>query len=207
MTILNRHAYAVLLHTRRSVARIGPTVLAFAMLQASHTGAQRISVLLGLAWLVLLVVPAGAAEMTNDPGSFLGIRWGDALAGRSDVQQTYSSKDVADYQCKNGPPLLGTIPVESVTFTAWQDRFARVTIRYRGNDAHQQVMAYLEEQYGALDKTPGQMVRGLNQQFNWRGPETEINVTFQAQSGRGFIFIESRVLSPRFNDALTDSGE
>jgi hypothetical protein len=145
--------------------------------------------------------------MTNDPGSFLGIRWGDSLAGRSEVQQTYSGKDVADYQLKNGPAVLGTIPVGSVTFTTWQDHFARVTIRYRGDDTHQQVMAYLQDRYGALDRTPGQMVRGLNQQFNWRGPETEINVTFEAQSGRGFVFIESRVLSPRFNDALTDSGQ
>ena len=80
-------------------------------------------------------------------------------------------------------------------------------IRYRGDDTHQQVLTYLQEQFGALDKAPGQMIRGLNQQFNWRGPHTEINVTFEAQSGRGFVFIESRVLSPRFNDALTDSGQ
>lgn len=151
--------------------------------------------------------PAAASDMTNDPGSFLGIRWGDSLAGRPDLQQTYSGKDVAEYQFTNGPAKLGTIPVGGITLTTWQDRFARGTIRYRGDDTHQQVMTYLQEQYGALDRTPGQMIRGLNQQFNWRGPQTEINVTYEAQSGRGFVFIESRVLSPRFNDALTDSGQ
>jgi hypothetical protein len=165
-------------------------------------------VLCGIAGLILLTLqPASAAEMTNDPRGFLGIRWGGSLAGRSDMQQTYSGKDLADYQLKNGTAMLGTIPVGGITLTTWQDQFARVTIRYRGDDIHQQVMAYLQDQYGTLDKTPGQMVRGLNQQFNWRGPETEVNVTFEAQSGRGFVFIESRVLSPRFNDALTDSGE
>jgi hypothetical protein len=145
--------------------------------------------------------------MINDPGGFLGIRWGVPLAGRSDLQQTYSGKDVGDYQLKNGPAMLGTIPVGGVTLTTWQDQFARVTIRYRGDDTHQQVMTHLQRQYGDLDRTSGQMVRGLNQQYNWRGPETEINVTFEAQNGRGFVFIESRVLSPRFNDALTDSSE
>lgn len=165
-------------------------------------------VLYGIAGLVLFVLqPASAVEMTNDPGGFLGIRWGVPLDGRSDLQQTYSGKDVGDYQLKNGPAMLGTIPVGGVTLTTWQDRFARVTIRYRGDDTHQQVMTHLQSQYGDLDRTSGQMVRGLNQQYNWRGPETEINVTFEAQSGRGFVFIESRVLSPRFNDALTDSSE
>lgn len=178
------------------------------MPQSPHTRVRKAAALSGLAGLILLALqPAAASDMTNDPGGFLGIRWGNSLAGRSDLQQTYSGKDVADYQLKDGPAVLGTIPVGSVTFTAWQDQFARVTIRYRGDDAHQQVMTYLQEQYGALDRTPGQMVRGLNQQFNWRGQETEINVTFEAQSGRGFVFIESRVLSPRFNDALTDSGQ
>jgi hypothetical protein len=178
------------------------------MPQAPHTRVRRNLALGGLAGLILLTLqPAAASEMTNDPRGFLGIRWGGSMAGRSDLQQTYSGKDLADYQFKNGPAMLGTIPVGGITLTTWQDQFARVTIRYRGDDTHQQVMAYLQDQYGALDKTPGQMVRGLNQQFNWRGPETEVNVTFEAQSGRGFVFIESRVLSPRFNDALTDSGE
>ena len=178
------------------------------MPQAPHTRVRRNLALCGLAGLTLLTLQsATASDMTNDPGGFLGIRWGSSVAGRSDLQQTYSGKDVADYQLTNGPAKLGAIPVGGLTLTTWQDRFARVTIRYRGDDTHQQVMTYLQEQYGALDKAPGQTVRGLNQQFNWRGSETEINVTFEAQSGRGFVFIESRVLSPRFNDALTDSGQ
>lgn len=178
------------------------------MPQAPRTWVRGTVALCGLAGFILLAgQPAAASEMINDPGSFLGIRWGDSLASRSDLQQTYSGKDVADYQLTNGPAKLGAIPVGSITLTTWQDQFARATIRYRGDDTHKQVMAYLQEQYGALDRTPGQMIRGLNQQFNWRGPQTEINVTYEAQSGRGFVFIESRVLSPRFNDALTDSAE
>jgi hypothetical protein len=51
------------------------------------------------------------------------------------------------------------------------------------------------------------MMRGLNQQYNWRGGETEINLTYEANLDRGFIFIESRSLSPRFHDQITDSAE
>ena len=51
------------------------------------------------------------------------------------------------------------------------------------------------------------MTRGLNQQYNWRGTETEINLTYQAGTERGYIFIDSRTLAPRFNDDITDSAE
>ena len=51
------------------------------------------------------------------------------------------------------------------------------------------------------------MARGLNQQYNWRGSDTEINLTYQAGTERGYIFIDSRTLAPRFNDYITDSAE
>jgi hypothetical protein len=90
--------------------------------------------------------------------------------------------------------------------SAVDDQFARVTIRYRGEATHKHVLNYLERTYGEVDRIPGQMTRGLNQQYNWRGPESEINLTYEGNSERGYIFIESRTLAPRFNDGLTDSG-
>jgi hypothetical protein len=51
------------------------------------------------------------------------------------------------------------------------------------------------------------MMRGLNQQYTWRGTDTEINLTYHANTERGYIFIDSRTLAPRFNDRITDSAE
>ena len=67
--------------------------------------------------------------------------------------------------------------------------------------------AYLEQQFGSLERVPGQMMRGLNQQYTWRGTDTEITMTYHANTGRGFVFIDSRTLAPRFNDHITDSAE
>ena len=92
-------------------------------------------------------------------------------------------------------------------FSSITGQFARVSVRYQGEGVHKQILAYLERRYGPLDKTPGQMVRGLNQQYNWRGIETEINLTYEGQSERGFVFFDSRTLAPRFNDGITDSSE
>jgi len=80
-------------------------------------------------------------------------------------------------------------------------------IRYQGDHVHRQVLRFLESRFGRLERVPGQMARGLTQQYNWRGTDTEINLTYQAGTERGYIFIDSRTLAPRFNDYITDSAE
>lgn len=95
----------------------------------------------------------------------------------------------------------------SILYLSVDDQFARVTIRYQGERVHKQVLNFLETQFGPLERIPGQMARGLTQQYNWRGSETEINLTYQAGTERGYIFFDSRTLAPRFNDYITDSAE
>lgn len=150
---------------------------------------------------------ARAVELMDDPKGFLGIPWGASLATVDSLTAVNQTDRLMEYEPKEKPPRLDTIAVRDITFVSLEGQFARVSIRYRGADVHKQVMAYLERRFGALDKTPGQMVRGLNQQYNWRGVETEINVTYEGQSERGFVFFDSRTLAPRFSDGLTDSLE
>ena len=78
---------------------------------------------------------------------------------------------------------------------------------HSGAHTHAKVLQFLERTYGAIQRLPGQMMRGLNQQYTWRGPETEISLTYQANRDRGFIFIESRNLAPRFQDRIADTAE
>lgn len=167
--------------------------------------------------LALLAIPlvetvlsaqlACAVPMVNDPKGFHDIAWGVALAGRQDLEVTRSSPHITEYRLKTEPPAFAGAAVTSVALVAVDDQFARVTIRYQGEQVHKQVLAYLEKEFGPIERIPGQMTRGLNQQYNWRGPETEINLTYQASTERGFVFIDSRTLAPRFNDQVTDSAE
>jgi hypothetical protein len=153
---------------------------------------------------------AVAATMTNDPRGFHGITWGSPLSEAefsvSHLGTRISGTRISDYRLKNGAPRFGDTEVDSIMFSTVDDQFARVTIRYRGEPTHKALLAYLERTYGEIERIPGQMTRGLNQQYNWRGPETEINLTYEGNLERGYIFIESRTLSPRFNDGLTDTG-
>lgn len=116
-----------------------------------------------------------------------------------------SSGAVKGYERKDGPLMIGDADVESMRFLAINDRFARVIMRYRGKTNHDRILPYLESQYGAIERLPGQMMRGLNQQYNWRGTDTEINLTYQSQGERGFVSFDSRELAPRFMDQYPDN--
>ena len=150
---------------------------------------------------------AHAMPMVNDPNGFQSMNWGAALTTRLDLEVARAGPHVNEYQLRDSQPLFAGIPVESLRFLSVDEQFARVTIRYHGDDRHKQILTYLEQQFGSLERVPGQMMRGLNQQYNWRGTDTEINLTYHANTERGFIFIDSRTLAPRFNDHITDSAE
>lgn len=158
--------------------------------------------------LVLLAAgPVSAITMANDPQGYRDLHWGVSLAGIPDLTVTRENTHTIDYEFRDRPPMYADIPVERVHLSTVDAQFARVTIRYHGAQAHKQVLHYLEQTYGAIERLPGQMMRGLNQQYTWRGTETEITLTYEANRDRGFLFIESRNLAPRFQDRLSDTAE
>ena len=160
--------------------------------QRHHAG--RHLALLGLLLCMSGPFLAHAVPMVNDPKGFQSLSWGVALTTRPDLKIASAGPHVNEYQLRDSQPLFAGIPVESLRFLSVDQQFARVT-------------TYLEQQFGSLERVPGQMVRGLNQQYNWRGTDTEINLTYHANTERGIIFIDSRTLAPRFNDHITDSAE
>ncbi|MBM4122473.1 MAG: hypothetical protein FJ249_07770 [Nitrospira sp.] len=162
----------------------------------------RLLAVLGGAFALVGPPLTSAGNMINDPKGFHGIQWGSSLAKAPDLQLVNSEEHIQEYQLKQGPLPLGEAKVEYMKFLAYDGEFARVSVRYRGKKTHEQVLVYLQAQYGPIDRTPGSMMRGLNQQFNWRGTDTEINLTYEARGERGFVFIDSRTLAPKFNEFL-----
>ncbi|MBH0206261.1 MAG: hypothetical protein HP498_10685 [Nitrospira sp.] len=167
---------------------------------------------LGLSLLIMMgplisVTPLWAVPMANDPKGFHGIAWGTSLTARQDLETIHSGTHVTEYRPKTNRSTFAGAEMTSILYVSVDDQFARVTIRYEGEQVHKQVLNFLEAQFGSLQRVPGQMARGLNQQYTWRGPDTEINVTYQAGTERGYLFIDSRTLAPRFNDYMTDSAE
>lgn len=143
-----------------------------------------------------------AGSMTTDPKGFNGISWGSSLEGRPDLVTVYSSPRIKEYELKTGPVPLGEAKVEHMRFSTVDNQFARVAVRFSGTRVLEQLVAYLQGQYGLLNLTPGQITRGQNLQFTWRGQDTEIHLTFDGRKDRGNLFIESSLLAPRFNDTI-----
>jgi hypothetical protein len=173
-----------------------------------NLGTLLLYLLSGLVCLIAYLQPTLSRAgnlIDKDPGGYEGIPWGSSLAHQDNFTIVDDAGDITGYDRKEGSLRLGQAPVDYVRYMAVGGKFARVTVRYHGKETHDLVMAYLQSQYGQLDRTPGQMVRGLNQQYNWRGTDTEINVTYEAQGDRGYVFFDSRVLSPRFNDNIADN--
>ncbi|MGQ0666353.1 MAG: hypothetical protein ACT4O4_04900 [Nitrospiraceae bacterium] len=156
---------------------------------------------------VIWAGPSGAVPMVTDPKGFHDIAWGASLTSRQDLEVSRAGSPVMEYQRRREASSFAGAEMTSIRYLSVDDQFARVTIRYQGEQVHRQVLKFLESQFGPLERIPGQMARGLNQQYNWRGLDTEINLTYQASTERGYIFIDSRTLAPRFNDNLTDSAE
>lgn len=143
---------------------------------------------------------ADAVPMVNDPKGFEGIPWGATFSETADFVLVEDSTRIKGYELKQGPPPLGPAKVDSMRFLTLNGQFARVVIRYHGDAAHDQIVAYLQSRYGPLDRTPGQMAKGVVQQLNWLGDESEILLTYEKMSNRGIIFFEHRPSALKFSE-------
>lgn len=163
-----------------------------------------LSALLPLIALLIFPSPGFASVIQNDPQGFQGIPWGSSIADRSDFVLIESEERFKAYTLKQRPWDFGGITVDSMKFMTIDGHLARVTIRYRGEQTHKMILDYLEAEFGRVDLLPGSMMRGLNQQYTWRGNETEINMTYRGLGERGFLTVDSRVLAPGFLDQFSD---
>jgi hypothetical protein len=130
--------------------------------------------------------------------------WGTSFVVSPDFVKVDENGKIQTYQYAGARPALGPVRVESLKMFTIGGQFARVMVRYHGKSTHEQVLAYLQTLYGPIDRTPGAIMRGSGQQFNWRGDETEVNLTYETVREVGFLFIDSAVLAPRFNDSLPE---
>ena len=142
--------------------------------------------------------------MEKDKGGFQGIPWGASLEHVPALVLVETGPPIQTYVYQENPPEFGNISVESIKLLSIEGQFARVLIRYRGEAVHRRLFAYLESRFGVVDTRRGAMVRGLNQQYTWRGEETEITLTYRGLDERGFIDVGSRMLIPRFLDSISD---
>jgi hypothetical protein len=146
-----------------------------------------------------------ATPIKNDPKGFFGSLWGHSLRDRSDLKEIDSIDSLHIYTTKLGAPLLGSIELESVKLYAFDGKYARALFHYHGDAIHQSILQYLRNEFGTTNDPYGSMIRGLSQQYAWRGPETEIRLTYHGFRERGILSVEGRIYAPLFLDTLSEN--
>ena len=112
-----------------------------------------------LTWLFLLGIvsvdakQSFAVPMTNDPRGFRELVWGVSLADHTDLTVLQADDRVIDYRLNESPPRFAGTEVESMVLSTIHNEFARVTIRYRGEETHKKLLTYLQQTYGTIPKT------------------------------------------------------
>jgi hypothetical protein len=153
-----------------------------------------------LLMLTLASTGAWAVPMTNDPNGFEGIPWGAAFGESDTFKKVEDTGRLSSFELKSDAPLLGAAKVESMRFMTIEGQFARVTVRYRGKDVHEQILNYLQTKYGPLDRTPGQIASGVVKFLSWQGFNSEITLRFDTRTDQGIIFFESQSLRSKLSD-------
>ena len=144
-----------------------------------------------LSFLVLLPSFVFAVPMTQDPGGFLDFPWKAPLDGQKGLGPVEDKGRIKEYPLIRKPLKIGEVPVSSIKLITLDGKFARAIVRYEGMDNHAALLAALQRWFGELDFTPGQLGAGsqAQEQFNWRGDETEINVTFDRMTDKGVMYV------------------
>jgi len=155
--------------------------------------------------LLLPVALALAVPMQHDPNGFEGIPWGASFSESDTFVKVEDAGRVQTYELTSTPRTLGPATVESMKFSTVDGKFARVMVRYSGKEAHDRILSYLQEQFGPLDQTPGQVAGGAVKFFNWQGDDSGIILRYDLRTTQGVIFFESEAFRARFNEGSSPS--
>ena len=146
------------------------------------------------------IAPALAVPMENDPNGFEGIPWGAAFTESDQFVKVEDAGRIQTYELTSTPRTLGSVLVESMKFSTVEGKFARVMVRYTGKETHDRLLTFLQQQFGPIDQTPGQMAGGVVKFFNWQGPDSAIILRYDLRTSQGVIFFESEAFRVKLNE-------
>lgn len=156
--------------------------------------------------IVLNSATAWAILIDHDTRDFEGIPWGATFEESDTFKKVDDTGRLKAYELTNTTPTLGGIAVDSMRFYTALGHFARVAVRYHDKVTHERIVKYLEERYGELDRTPGQIAAGLVKFHNWHGDETDVTLRYETRTDQGVIFFESQVWAPQLSEGNSPSG-
>jgi hypothetical protein len=150
--------------------------------------------------MLLPVLTALAVPMHNDPNGFEGIPWGASFSESDTFVKIEDAGRVQTYELKTATQTLGPATVDGMKFSTIDGKFARVMVRYSGKENHDRILGFLQQQFGPLDQTPGQVAGGAVKFFNWQGTDSAIILRYDLRTSQGVIFFESEAFRVKLNE-------
>ena len=130
--------------------------------------------------------------MENDPNGFEGIPWGAAFTESDQFVKVEDAGRIQTYELTSTPRKLGPATVESMKFSTIEGKFARVMVKYTGKETHDRLLAFLQQQFGPIDQTPGQNGRRRGQVLQLAGADSAIILRYDLQTSQGVIFSKAK---------------
>ena len=173
------------------------------------------TIVLGSIFLLIALFtwyPAGLAEpLLHDPHGFHDLRWGMSLGDRGELERKEFTavhegpvETMSVYELKGGAGPIGGVHVDLMRFFTINGKFIRAAVHYTGQDNHKQLLSYLQSEFGPLERSMAK--KGYRVQCVWMGEDTEIMLTYNYVTDRGYLFFESRNVRPNFIDLISEHG-
>jgi len=153
-----------------------------------------------LSWAVILLLldPAAAIELKEDPGGYEGVPWKAPPEEVPGLELVQDRGDLKVYKKPGPPPPIAGAAVESLWYRFYKGRFESVAIRYAGREAHEKIRAWALERFGPIPKGEFRFM----QEFTWVGPETTVLLQFDVAGKRGVLFYTSRALQAELSATI-----
>lgn len=149
--------------------------------------------------IVLLISPALAVLIYDEPSGFQGIPWGaspadcDSLSLAETLGTTDSMKHVDLYDHSTERVTLNGVTFTRIRYRFLDNQLESVQLRYEGRANRDKVMQWVEQRYGVL--TPGERKQAGAE---WQGDETVVTLSYNLETGHGSLWLISRTLSGGF---------
>ncbi len=140
-----------------------------------------------------------ALAFPNEPGGFRGLQWGQEVAAvpelaytcwqspaESSVRTFHETFDYKVYERKDDEMRIGSVPLSSVRYLAWQGRLRGVVVTLRSKDKDG-LLAILTSRFGKAR----QERRGGRTVYGWAGDKTTMELAEEHKT------VELRLTSSR----------
>ncbi len=150
----------------------------------------------------LVVEPAGAARIKDDPNGFKGYSWGAAMASFpslklvKDLGSTDFVSSAGVYEIPGETLTLNGAPLSKIHYRFIDGQLESIQLRYEGRENREKLMRWVEDHYGKVTPADRKMINAVQ----WFGDNTTVTLSWDYSAHQGTLWFMSQALNHKFNE-------